>query len=1193
LRQTVKAQNYLTLLEAARCEGNWDSVPELVRKVRKHAPERVCLTMTAETEAQIAKATQATSETGSAVDTQQIAQQLPKLIEVIENESTYPQDRFQAGVCAGWLHWVVGEYSLAMMRLPSRIDEEYPQLENPSEWTTVCALKAAYLKGNCAARTSQPLEALAVFETGLSAMDSVWGADKQPRRQLRYWTELFLSEYSMLSSQVLGREEKSLQDANALAGFRSWSRYWESLTGPVVGGQGFRGSVPRRRIWYEYYIALSNIVEQDLVFPVEHIKGPNDVTPRNHLRMELKKAESAYEALLLDETQFPKANEEREEVEDFVQRVMKNWQIMCGRGWKDADLGQGGRENISRGVLDILYRAATKTYQSTSILRHLMMVHLAVAEFDLAFKSFDAYMEVVKKAKARVDKTGIIEPSLDDDATVIETMSHAITGLCRYGGATAIEKAHGIASDLEDTMAHLPQLQPVSEGTTPIEATEPSALHPPISGDTLSFAWQAIGLANASWSRVTPDAPSRTDFQGKAIRSLRKSLSPAFGRSRDVQSLYSLGLLLAERRDIGSAIEVVKAALAADKTKEFDSSLIYGPYWQERALIPVWHLLALLLSARQDFVMAARACEGAFEQFKDPSVLFGNQDVFRSEHLKEQQPADAALGLIDNLDDAEREAILEVKMTQLALVELLEGPEVAVNASYELLTLYSRLFGSTSATATPVATKATLEPPSAPAPPKSSAGTIRSFRGSFFGNRASKTPSPAMGSTLSSETAADSRPLSTLTVSPLPAASSLSSPTSGAMPAIQVLTPDALATQQQQRSVSSGAAGRTSRRSSLRKRETSAHGSARRASSTGPQHRNVPDGDAFFSPEGDSSADAFALLSHRQPSIATSFTRRHTGGNLDAFLASKTKTSEQLADHTADGVFTLPMPLPLVVFAAEEQKRQRAVILIKLWLMVAGFYRRADMVEDAAGAVAEAQKLVQSLEADLARDATGLLILKAPQWAEKKSVDELWGDVWAERGNASLADGHPLSAREEFETALTYFPDHAVGIVGLSNILLDIYTEDLIPGHPDSALPTRPTSKPSPFNEPLGLGPDKPISPHPSADSLSATDTASTSELFKPVSALPHMHVAPEPRPTGLALVDRLAARDRAYGLLSALTKRGSGWNSSEAWFALSRAYEESGQPEKAKEVLWWCVALEEGRGIREWEVLGDNSYVL
>lgn len=59
------------------------------------------------------------------------------------------------------------------------------------------------------------------------------------------------------------------------------------------------------------------------------------------------------------------------------------------------------------------------------------------------------------------------------------------------------------------------------------------------------------------------------------------------------------------------------------------------------------------------------------------------------------------------------------------------------------------------------------------------------------------------------------------------------------------------------------------------------------------------------------------------------------------------------------------------------------------------------------------------------------------------------------------------------------------------------------------------------------------------------------------------------------------------------MTKLGSGWNYSEAWFALARAYEESGQVDKAKDALWWCVELEDGMGVREWTCLGSGGYVL
>lgn len=73
----------------------------------------------------------------------------------------------------------------------------------------------------------------------------------------------------------------------------------------------------------------------------------------------------------------------------------------------------------------------------------------------------------------------------------------------------------------------------------------------------------------------------------------------------------------------------------------------------------------------------------------------------------------------------------------------------------------------------------------------------------------------------------------------------------------------------------------------------------------------------------------------------------------------------------------------------------------------------------------------------------------------------------------------------------------------------------------------------------------------------------------------------------------RLTARDRAYGLLSSLTKLGTGWDNAEAWYVLARAYEESGQVEEAKKALWWCVELEDTKSVRPWSEVGPGGYVL
>ncbi|KAK4202735.1 hypothetical protein QBC40DRAFT_220857 [Triangularia verruculosa] len=1182
----VKAAHYIQQLDEARCDDNWDAVPELVRKVRKHAPERACLTQSATTEHAIIKAS-VKSTPDTTPSSLEAASQLPALLTVIENEQAHPQDRFQARVCAGWLHWVLREYSLALQRLPRSFDEDLPASDAPvelSDWTKVCALKTAYLRANCLARDGQRKGALDAFEFALPSLNTVWNATPggPARQQIRYWAELFLTEYCMLASQATRDGEKSLSEGNCLSGFRTWARYWAGAAKGVAvaaqdqagisgaGGYGFRGSVPRRQVWSEYYSALSEILQRDLAYPPSGVTVPvsngETVSARAQLRAELKKVETIYQGLLFSETKFPRADEERAEVEEFVARVMRNWTILNGRGWKEHDLGTGGRDSLSRGTLDTLYGAATKTYHSTAILRHLFTVHLAVAEFDLAFVSFDSWFELVKKGKARVEKTGHREPALDDNAIVLETISAAIAALCRYGGREAADKARKISEELEGLIKEWANLDP--------DGADPRDLVPPRS---VALAWQNIGLANAQWARMTYESESRAIFQEKAIQCLRWSLSPEFGHVVDVRGVFALGVLYAEQRKLSVAIELVKTALLSDKAIEEHEELHNGPYWRERSLIPLWHLLALMLSARQDYVLAARACEGAIEQFKDPIVLFGSRDLnggFRSEHLNEAAVEKAGGdGIVDEMDDFEKESILEIKMTQLAILELVEGPTVAVNASTELLTLFPRLFGDLGETKLELSK---VEPPKTMA-------TMRSVRDSMFGGRATKGHQPRQSVTTS-------RPQTTQSVATTTLTQHTSSET-------------AIDPQSSRRSLRSGSLNGRSR-NSLRKRDRS--GSRQRAMSTGPP---VPplNGDKYQPTFEDPNGPQHFTFASR--SVAGTLRPETTNSSA---LSKRTDGPSEVGTGTGTLESFSPL-LPFVQFSQEHSKRKRKGILVKVWLTIAGFYRRASLLDDAQKAIAEAQKIVQSFEGDVASDTSGALNTRTAGWGMEKSVEAVLADVWTEKGQLSLSMERPYQARADFETALTHFPDHPVAIVGLTNILLDIYSENLLPppavsgldlggasltsdSHEDHQIFASPPSRyPDLPSEPLGLGPTKHKPAFRKLDNEEVFDsdddeeeaTGGRSRLLGP-------QLPPPYKATSLPLIDRLAARDRAYGLLSGLTKLGSGWNYSEAWFALARAYEESGQGEKARDALWWVVELEDGMGVREWGVVtAGGGYVL
>jgi len=138
--------------------------------------------------------------------------------------------------------------------------------------------------------------------------------------------------------------------------------------------------------------------------------------------------------------------------------------------------------------------------------------------------------------------------------------------------------------------------------------------------------------------------------------------------------------------------------------------------------------------------------------------------------------------------------------------------------------------------------------------------------------------------------------------------------------------------------------------------------------------------------------------------------------------------------------------------------------------------------------------------------------------------------------------------------------------VALSGILLDIY-EQIIP-------------------------PERLENSYESAfiTSITNQDPSSSSGLANRPAQNNSQILTANPSPRELS---RLAARDRAYGLLSTLTKLPSGWHNSEAWFTLARAYELSGQAEKAKEALWWTVELENSKPARPWAEVSPGGLIL
>jgi tetratricopeptide (TPR) repeat protein len=591
---------------------------------------------------------------------------------------------------------------------------------------------------------------------------------------------------------------------------------------------------------------------------------------------------------------------------------------------------------------------------------------------------------------------------MDDDDTILRTAAEAIRILCRFGSREEAEKALNISQHIDKWLKqHTPSISFLNP--TPAdrdearETEEPTKYH--LQPRTLALAYRAIGISQAHWALWTYEASSRTNLQKQAIHYLRKALEPKFEDPHNLDSLYALGLALAKTRDIPGALRIVKRALSppskldssisADRVISNGSSQTSVPYLRERKLIPLWHLLSLLLAARSDYNTAAKTCEAAFEQFGDPVILFGRDDdkQYQSDHLNhasgKEKRGNAQWAIVDQMETYEKIGIIEIKMTQLSLVETLENSNTAVDESDELLGLYARLFGDPSDDQT----KRHLQI-ATPAPPKTSASTAK---GSIFRSRTLRKSAEAAASATRSASVASSRP------------STVATHTTTA-PAIHVTDENG----------SEKANGHHHHHKSHHKNDHD-QAAPRRSGSVKLQKRTAGSLRKFSEVDGDRTNDKYELdgATHGKPRRSTS--QREKGSHHPS-MSSSSKKSSELPGHPlgpmAHNASTNVQPphedtrLPVTFhrpdytppdprFTVLQERRQKISLLVKVWLFISGLYKRSAMYEDAKGAIREAAKLVQSLEYDVAQESSSAQAFASQGWGGGKSVDELWGDTWA------------------------------------------------------------------------------------------------------------------------------------------------------------------------------------------------------
>lgn len=908
---------------------------------------------------------------------------MPQLVEAISAARQTPDDAYCAKTCLAEIYYVQGDDSSALATLSDAdgIENSSGSTSASLGWLEVCSAKALAIRATSLEAKGLEQEMKEVYR----AASVQAPGSRSP--ELRRWTERLLGQACMYHNARASEPTLPLL-SESLSAFRSWGSFWARAQ-PSTSGYGSGGSrldVSRRQVWKAYYELLSTILRCGLTYtptqttssqlleqPSGEIDHGPDTSAKCQQRAELKRVEVTYESILLSETKFPHASLKNTDVEAWATLVVSNWKIFCGPSWTDSQLLPDTKEHIGRNVLEILYHAATITFHSTAILRQLFVVHAALGEFDLAMHAFNSYAEIIAKGKARAIKTGKLETGIDDNDTAILTAVEAVRLLCRYGDREHGEKAIEVGSQIRSWLGR--------QGVTPmgnsenepsssenIQADASSIAGPPLlRPETIAAAHRAVGISQAHWARLTYDTESRAGLQNEALHSLQTSAAYV---ANNVETTFALGRVLVDTRDVPGAIDVVKRCIAAN-TPPADSPRLY--YVPQVSLVPLWHLLALCLTARDEYDSGIRMCDAAFDQFGDATILFGiESSQAASDPEKHTGPI---RGVVASMDAFQRDHLLQLKLTRLSLLEATEGTAAAVDSTSDILATYARLFGVSKAARQPPAGSTSAA--ASVTPSRAGGGTLRSIVGSIRPKRTSverdtfRPPSNA---------SAPSPPRTSAGSTSRPA------PSNGAPIAITVTNEDGVS-----------ASGRVSAEqlphhhhhlhlpfkvrhhggdfreaggnlgSSDALHDAAAAGERELAPPVPPKDSDVVDHAVTSTPN-----DIGTPSSQQSPGIPTD-----TGRDVRLSLVAP------------------PSYAPPSSASNIHERQHTASLLVQIWLSIGDLYLRADMQDDAEAAVAEAARIVEAFEAEKGERNANARGLFEKGWGGGKSVDALWADVFA------------------------------------------------------------------------------------------------------------------------------------------------------------------------------------------------------
>lgn len=557
---------------------------------------------------------------------------------LLANTNDSPEQQFMYSTILLHLLLLQGKYSEITVRYAK---SNFSQLQGSFRfnYTNVLAIKEAAIVGTAYEALNLFPEAIKVYE----AADHLINDSISNSKEALKWAELLYYRFGMLATSLTWDDQNVT--LSALHGYQKISKLIAFYPTPIIGDSA---SVQRRlSLLNLHFLYLSAIVQ----------RNPEDAA----MKEEVHGASKLFQETLFKSTAQITSKASNIPIEQFTNALFRNWQNTVHLH-APLDLVVETQDIYdTKELLTILRQAAVKTFHSCAIMRYLVFVLTALGEYEEALSAFEIYTAYQEKARIRqasfkssaspddMQLSGQVQ-SGDDDKSVVSVFSKAIDVmvLVKKDGVLAKDTADKLRSWLNNET--LISSRGKSRKTRGHDRNISSASSIISAGlrDGFAIVWASIGRAYALYASQASTSEEREEVYELAVSSYENSLGY---HPEDVQIFFDFALLLAENSQLKRAMKVVREGLMVDKTH-----------------ILLWHLIALLLSAMEDYEKALQAVSNALGMFSEK-----------------------ANKLTASLLDSEKIQYLQLKMTQVALYEASEGIDKALELIPEVFTLYGEL----------------------------------------------------------------------------------------------------------------------------------------------------------------------------------------------------------------------------------------------------------------------------------------------------------------------------------------------------------------------------------------------------------------------------------------------------------------------------------------------------------------------